>query len=135
MVFKPDPVQDSGFGFWPGHRVGRVNPYLKKNSKQLRFSKKKKSQRVATRFCQVVRSHQIMAFPIFHQPDLILVPDLPAKSGQVLKLCFQVLKHKHTSIHNIIAMIITTTRFSISLSLFSKKEVFFNFVCHQQPKP
>jgi hypothetical protein len=32
-------------------------------------------------------------------------------------------------------MIITTTRFSISLSLFSKKEVFFNFVCHQQPKP
>ena len=49
MVFKPNPVQGSGFGFWPGHQVGRVNLYFKKNSKRRRFSKNKnKNQRVAT---------------------------------------------------------------------------------------
>ena len=30
MVFKPNPVQGSGFGFWPGHQVGQVNLYFKK---------------------------------------------------------------------------------------------------------
>jgi hypothetical protein len=45
IVFKPGSVaglvQGPGSGFWPGHRVGRVNLYFKKNSKRRRFSKKK----------------------------------------------------------------------------------------------
>jgi len=45
IVFKPGlvagPVQDLSFGFWPGHRVGQVNLYFKKNSKRCRFSKTK----------------------------------------------------------------------------------------------
>jgi len=51
IIFKPGPVKGPGSGFWPGHRVGWINPYFLKNSKQRHFSKKKnKSQRVATEF-------------------------------------------------------------------------------------
>jgi len=41
IIFKPGPVQGPGSGFWLVHQVGWVNPYLKKNSKRRRFSKKK----------------------------------------------------------------------------------------------
>jgi hypothetical protein len=41
IVFKPGPVQDPGSGSWSGDRVGRVNLYFKKKSKQRRFDKKK----------------------------------------------------------------------------------------------
>jgi hypothetical protein len=40
--FKPGLVQGSGFGFWSGHRVVRVNFFLK--SKRRRFSKKNKNR-------------------------------------------------------------------------------------------
>jgi hypothetical protein len=65
IVFKPDPVQGSGSGFWPGHRITRVNRYFKTKSKRRRFSKKKRNQRVATEFCRVAGSHRVMTFPIF----------------------------------------------------------------------
>jgi hypothetical protein len=63
IVFRPGPVQGPGSGFWPGHRVARVNFF---KSKRRRFSKKNKSQPVATRFltesCRVTPSY---SFPYF----------------------------------------------------------------------
>ena len=42
IVFKPGPVQGPSSGFLPDHQVARVNSYVKKKSKQRRFSKKNK---------------------------------------------------------------------------------------------
>jgi hypothetical protein len=76
-VFEPGPVQGPGSGFWPGHRVlagsaGSI-PILKKIQNGVVLVKKKKSQRVATRFltgfCRVAGqpagSHRVMAYAIF----------------------------------------------------------------------
>jgi hypothetical protein len=88
-------VQGPGSGFWPGHRVGRVNLYFKKNSKRRRFSKKKNnSQRVATGFltgfCRVNppgRPGHIKSWLIlfFHQPDPIPTPGRPGRAGLSFK--------------------------------------------------
>jgi hypothetical protein len=68
IVFKPDPVQGSGSGFWPGHRVVRVNLYFKKKSKRRRFSKKKKKSTGCNR---VLPGRRVMTFFIFSstRPD------------------------------------------------------------------
>jgi hypothetical protein len=47
--FQTRPGPRPGFRVLPGHRVGQVNSFFKK-SKRRRFSKKNKSQRVATGF-------------------------------------------------------------------------------------
>ena len=40
IVFRPGPVQDPGSGFWLGHRVARVNCFLK-NQNDIVLVKKK----------------------------------------------------------------------------------------------
>ena len=74
IVFKPGPVaglvQGLGSGFWPGHLVGRVNLYFKKNSKRCRFSKKKTVNGLQPGFwpgqpARSARSYRVMAYPIF----------------------------------------------------------------------
>ena len=47
IVFRPGPVQDPGSGFWLGHRVARVNCFLKNQNDIIL---EKKNQRVATGF-------------------------------------------------------------------------------------
>ena len=41
IVFKPGPFQGSGSGFWPGHLITWVNPYVKKNQNIILVKKKK----------------------------------------------------------------------------------------------
>jgi hypothetical protein len=91
IVFKPGPmagsVQDRGSGFWPGHRVSRVNPYLKKNSKRRHFSKKKVNG-LQPGFDQVLPGHTgswVFLFffnPARFKPRVGRVPGRPAGPGQ-----------------------------------------------------
>jgi hypothetical protein len=67
IVFRPDPVQGPGSGFWPGRPDQFF--YLKK-SKWRRFSKKKKSTGCNQVFDRVLpsqpaKSHQVFLSPVF----------------------------------------------------------------------
>jgi hypothetical protein len=70
------------FEFWPGYWIARVN-FIFFKLKWLRFSKKKKSQRVATRFltgfCRAGSpSHTGFFLSLFFlQPGPVPAPDLP----------------------------------------------------------
>ena len=62
------PVQGSGFGFWPGHRIARVNSFFKKKNQNDIVLVKNKTQRVATEFLTgLARSpgHTGFFLPIF----------------------------------------------------------------------
>jgi hypothetical protein len=101
--FKPGPVQGPGSGFWPGHRVDRVNFYFKKIQNDIVLVKKKTSQRVATGFltgfCRVTGSacrvgrvtpgHDFSNFfinPVRFQLRIGRVPGWPARPDWILKL-------------------------------------------------
>ena len=88
IVFKPDPVQGSGSGFWPGHRVVRVNLYFKKKSKRRRFSKKKEVNGLQPSFAGSP-GHDFFYFffnPARLQPRVGRVLNWPAEPGRVSKL-------------------------------------------------
>jgi hypothetical protein len=73
IVFKLGPVQGPGSGFWPGHRVGRIIPYLKKIQNGVVLVKKKQKKTkingLQPSFWPGVSgsagSHRIMTFHIF----------------------------------------------------------------------
>jgi len=56
------PVQDPGSGFWPGHRVGPVNPYLKKIQNNIVLVKKQKS----TGCNRVLQGHRVGRVTLGH---------------------------------------------------------------------
>jgi hypothetical protein len=87
IVFRPGPVQDPGSGFWLGHRVARVNCFLK-NQNDIVLVKKKSTgcNRVFDRSCRVVGSHQVFSSPVFFQSGPVSDPGLPARLGRV---CFK----------------------------------------------
>ena len=91
IVFKPgqvaSSVQDSGSGFWPGHQVGRVNPYFKKIQNGIVFVKK--STGCIPVFNRVFPSQsdyrvnlqghiRSSLFLFFFQPGPVPAPDQPA---------------------------------------------------------
>ena len=91
IVFKlgpvAGPVQDPGSGFWPGHRVGPVNPYLKKIQNNIVLVKKTKVNGLQPGFAgSPGRSGHTGSwlFLFFHQPGPIPAPGRPP--GRVSKL-------------------------------------------------
>jgi len=118
IVFKPGPVQGPSFGFWPGHRVSRVNLYLKKNSKRRRFSKKKVNglqsgfARSPGQPARSAESYRVMTFPIFSSTQPSSSPGSagswvgpPGRAGfknyvpnqMCCHICFQLPKGSYTS--------------------------------------
>ena len=98
IVFRPGPIQGLGSGFWPDHRVARINFFLK--SKRCYFSKKNKSQLVATEFLtgssgQPTGSHWVFSSPVFFfnptyfQSWIDSILDWSIKPDQFLKQCFR----------------------------------------------
>jgi len=91
IVFRPGSVQDPGSGFWPGHRVARVNS-LKKNQNDIVLVKKQKSTGCNWVFDWVLSGQLGFFFPCFFfnltrfQPRVNRVPDQSTRSGRVLKL-------------------------------------------------
>jgi hypothetical protein len=68
IIFKPGPVQGLGSGFWPSHRVGRVNLYFKKIQNGVVLVKKTKVDGLQPSFWPgfdgSAGSHRVMTFPI-----------------------------------------------------------------------
>jgi hypothetical protein len=78
IVFKFNPVQGSGFGFWPGYRIAQVNFFLFK-SKRRCFNEKNKNQRIVNGF--LAGSLRVFLFLIFFKPGPIPTLSRPTKPG------------------------------------------------------
>jgi len=104
-VLRPGPVQGSGSGFWPGHRVwpGRPGQFFKKKNQNdvVLVKKKTKANGFVTGSCQVSRvtgsTRRVtpgFSFPRFFvnparfRPRVGRVPGRPAGPGRVSKLWF-----------------------------------------------
>jgi hypothetical protein len=97
IVFRPGPIQGLGSGFWPDHRVARINFF--KKSKRRHFSKKTKVNGLQLNFWpgRLVNlpDHTKFFFPLFFfnptcfQSWIGSILDWSIKPDQFLKQCFR----------------------------------------------
>ena len=87
IVFRPGPIQGLGSGFWPDHRVARINFFLNQNDVIL--VKKIKVNGLQLNFWP--SRYWVFSFPVFFLTQPIFNPELDwsIKPYQFLKQCFR----------------------------------------------